>query len=179
VAGTHGGRRLVVPAGSATRPTSDRTREALFASLISSRRSLRRAAFLDLYAGSGAVGLEAASRGASRVVLVERAPAALKAIRANLATLALPGVEVRAEPVERMLARAPDAAYDVVFCDPPYTDPVADVLEALAGPGWLSPGAAVVVERASRDPELSWPPGIEPVQSRRYGDSTLWYGRRS
>jgi 16S rRNA (guanine966-N2)-methyltransferase len=179
VAGTHGGRRLVVPAGTATRPTSDRTREALFASLISARGSLRGAAFLDLYAGSGAVGLEAASRGATSVVLVERAAAALTAIRANVASLALPGVRLRAEPVERFLARPPDTAYDVVFCDPPYADPVDAVLEALAHPGWLASGAAVVLERATRDPELSWPAGIEPVRSRTYGDSTLWYGRRS
>jgi 16S rRNA (guanine966-N2)-methyltransferase len=91
----------------------------------------------------------------------------------------LPGVEVRAEPVERMVASEPAAAYDVVFCDPPYVQPVAAVLESLTLPGWLAPDAMVVVERATRDPELSWPGGLEPVQSRAYGDTTLWYGRRS
>jgi 16S rRNA (guanine966-N2)-methyltransferase len=151
----------------------------MFASLISLRGSLDGAAFLDLYAGSGAVGLEAASRGACRVVLVENAAAALRAIRTNVETLALPGVEVRAEPVQRALSRPPAAVYDVVFCDPPYSEGVAEVLDVLAGPGWLEPDALVVVERATRDPQLSWPDGLEPVQSRRYGDSTLWYGRRS
>jgi 16S rRNA (guanine966-N2)-methyltransferase len=146
---------------------------------VSWRGSLAGAAFLDLYAGSGAVGLEAASRGADRVVLVEQAAAALRALRANVAALALPGVEVRGEPVERVLATTPAAAYDVVFCDPPYAQPVDDVLAALSGPGWLMLDAVVVVERATRDPALDWPAGLEPVRSRRYGESTLWYGRRS
>jgi 16S rRNA (guanine966-N2)-methyltransferase len=112
-------------------------------------------------------------------VLVELSTAALRAIRTNVGALELPGVEVSAEPVERLLSRAPAAAFDVVFCDPPYVQGVAEVLEALAGPGWLVPGAVVVVERATRDPQLSWPDGLEAVQARRYGDSTLWYGRRS
>jgi 16S rRNA (guanine966-N2)-methyltransferase len=179
VAGSAGGRRLVVPAGSATRPTADRTREALFSSLVSLRGSLVGVAFLDLYAGSGAVGLEAASRGAGRVVLVERAAGALRALRANVEALALPGVEVRAQPVERVLAAVPDQPYDVVFCDPPYAHPVAWVLDVLAAPGWLATDGVVVVERSSRDPELVWPDGLEPVRSRDYGEGTLWYGRRS
>jgi 16S rRNA (guanine966-N2)-methyltransferase len=78
-----------------------------------------------------------------------------------------------------VLTRPSAAAYDVVFADPPYSQPVGELLEALVGPGWLAPGAVVVVERATRDPQLSWPDGLEAVQSRRYGDSTLWYGRRS
>jgi 16S rRNA (guanine966-N2)-methyltransferase len=110
---------------------------------------------------------------------VERSAAALRAIRTNVETLALAGVEVRAEPVERVLTRAPASVYDVVFCDPPYSQSVGEVLEVLAGPGWLAPDAVVVVERATRDPQLSWPDGLEAVHSRRYGDSTLWYGRRS
>jgi 16S rRNA (guanine966-N2)-methyltransferase len=143
------------------------------------RGSLDGAAFLDLYAGSGAVGLEAASRGAARVVLVEQAAVALRVLRANVATLALPGVDVRGQPVERVLSAAPVEAFDVVFCDPPHAQPVAAVLEALAVPGWLSPDAVVVVERASRDPALGWPDGLEPLRSRQYGESTLWYGQRS
>jgi 16S rRNA (guanine966-N2)-methyltransferase len=86
---------------------------------------------------------------------------------------------VRGEPVERALATAPDQPYDVVFCDPPYADPVGWVLDVLAGPGWLTGDAVVVVERSSRDPQLRWPEGLEPVRSRRYGEGTLWYGRRS
>lgn len=179
VAGIAGGRRLAVPAGSATRPTADRTREGLFSSLESLRGSLAGAGFLDLYAGSGAVGLEAASRGASRVLLVERDPRALRALRVNVAALELPGTVVRAEPVERVLQGAADAEYDVAFLDPPYADPVDPPLRALVASGWLAAGAVVVVERASRDPGLAWPEGIDAVRSRRYGDSTLWYGSRS
>jgi 16S rRNA (guanine966-N2)-methyltransferase len=179
IAGVAGGRRLVVPVGGATRPTSDRAREGLFSTLTSLRGSLDGASFLDLYAGSGAVGLEAASRGATRVLMVERDPKALRAVRANIDTLALPGVELRGEPVERALAAVATAAYDVVFLDPPYTDPVDTVLEQLADGGWLAEDAVICVERASRGGAPAWPAGIEPLRSRRYGEATLWYGRRS
>jgi 16S rRNA (guanine966-N2)-methyltransferase len=179
VAGLAGGRRLQVPAGSGTRPTADRTREGLFSSLESLRGSLAGLAFLDLYAGSGAVGLEAASRGATPVVLVERAPRALRVLRANVAGLALPGTSVRAEPVERTLAGPAGSAFDVVFLDPPYAEPVQPPLAQLVSGGWLAPGAHVVVERATRDGDLGWPEGLAPLRSRRYGDSTLWYGSRS
>jgi 16S rRNA (guanine966-N2)-methyltransferase len=178
IAGTVGGRRLVMPAGDGTRPTADRAREGLFSSLTSLRGSLADASFLDLYAGSGAVGLEAASRGASRVLLVERDPTALRAIRANIDTLGLDGVEVRGEPVDRVLATPAAASFDVVFLDPPYSDPVEETLRRLTDGGWLAADAVVAVERATRDPEPVWPAGIEPVRSRRYGEATLWYGRR-
>jgi 16S rRNA (guanine966-N2)-methyltransferase len=131
-----------------------------------------------LYAGSGAVGLEAASRGAARVVLVERDPHALAALRANVQTLALPQVQVQGESVRRYLAESPEQSFDIVFLDPPYADPVADVLEALFAGGWLAPDAVVVFERATRDGAPDWPPGGVTDRSRRYGDSTLWYGRR-
>jgi 16S rRNA (guanine966-N2)-methyltransferase len=178
IAGVAGGRRLVMPAGSATRPTADRAREGLFSTLTSLRGSLVGAAFLDLYAGSGAVGLEAASRGAAPVVLVERAPSALHAMRANREALDLAAVEIRGEPVERALAAAPSAAFDVVFLDPPYSDPVDGVLGALVDGGWLAPDAVVAVERATREAPPAWPVGIDVLRSRRYGEATLWYGRR-
>jgi 16S rRNA (guanine966-N2)-methyltransferase len=176
IAGVAGGRRLAVPAGRRTRPTSDRAREGLFSSL----GELTGAAVLDLYAGSGAVGLEAASRGAAAVVLVEREPHALAAIRANVEALGLAAVEVRAELVERFLAGAPPrpAPFDVVYVDPPYADPVDGVLALLAGGGWLAAGATVVVERDRRSPAPAWPAPLVAHRSRRYGDSTLWYGRR-
>jgi 16S rRNA (guanine966-N2)-methyltransferase len=136
-------------------------------------------AFLDLYAGSGAVGLEAASRGASRVLLVEREPPALRAIASNLDTLQLPGVEVRGEPVERLLAQPAGVPFDIVFMDPPYADPVVDVLDRLVYGGWLATDAVVCVERAARDAAMGWPAQIEALRSRRYGEGTLWYGRRS
>ena len=178
IAGTAGGRRLVTPAGSATRPTTDRAREGLFSTLTSLRGSLAGAGFLDLYAGSGAVGLEAASRGATEVVLVERDPQALRACRANVEALALPGVEIRGEPVERVLARPAGRGFDVVFVDPPYADPIEPVLAALLAGGWVAAGGIVAVERATRGGGPGWPAGFEPLRSRRYGEASLWYGRR-
>jgi 16S rRNA (guanine966-N2)-methyltransferase len=185
IAGIAGGRRLVMPAGSGTRPTADRAREGLFSTLTSLHGSLSGASFLDLYAGSGAVGLEAASRGAGPVVLVERDPKALRAVRANVDTLGFVNaagravVTVRAEPVERVLGVPPVTAYDVVFVDPPYATPVAPVLVRLVEAGWLADQGVVCVERTTRGPALTWPDGIEAAQSRRYGEATLWYGRRS
>jgi len=179
IAGTLGGRRLVVPSGPETRPTADRAREGLFSTLTSMRGSLDGAAFLDLYAGSGAIGIEAASRGAATTMLVERDPAALRAIRENLASLEPAGVELSGERVERWLAQPATQAFDVAFLDPPYADPVEPVLRLLAERGWLAPEAIVVVERASRRTGPGWPARIAELQSRRYGEATLWYGRRS
>jgi 16S rRNA (guanine966-N2)-methyltransferase len=178
VAGDLGGRRLAVPAGRATRPTSERVREALFSSVLTMRGSLGGAGVLDLYAGSGAVGIEAASRGAARVTCVERDPRALAVLRSNLDALGLTIVEVSTSPVERVLSAQPAAPYDVVFVDPPYAEPVDQVLAMLDANGWLTSSAVVVVERATRDSPPLWPPGIRPDRSRRYGDTTLWYGRR-
>jgi len=168
-----------MPAGEATRPTAERAREGLFSTLTSLCGSLESTSFLDLYAGSGAVGLEAASRGASRVTLVERDPAALRAMHANIETLQLAGVEVRADLVERMLAQPSVAAYDVVFLDPPYADPVDAALARLIEGGWLAEDGVACVERGHRDGEPPWPEGIAALRSRRYGEAMLWYGRRS
>lgn len=179
IAGVAGGRTLVTPAGNSTRPTADRAREGLFSTLISLLGSIDGIRFLDLYAGSGAVGLEAASRGATSVVLVEREAKALRAIRTNLDALGLLGVAVRAESVDRSLAADPGDGFDVVFADPPYADPIGPVLSALSSGSWLRPDAIVCVERASRDEPPTWPDGLSGLQSRRYGEATLWYGRRS
>jgi len=179
VGGAAGGRRIAVPRGRHTRPTSERTREALFSSLEAIHGTLRGLAFLDLFAGSGAVGLEAASRGAAPVLLVETDTAALATLRANAAALDLGDVAVRAERVERVLAQPAAAPFDVVFVDPPYADSVDDTLQALLDGGFLSAECTVVVERATRSPEPRWPEGMTGERSRRYGDSTLWYGRRS
>jgi 16S rRNA (guanine966-N2)-methyltransferase len=178
ISGSGGGRRLTTPKGRATRPTSDRTREGLFSSLISLRGSLAGLSFLDLYAGSGAVGLEAASRGAGPVTLVERDARVARVIRANITAVAATGVTVIEAKVERFLDGDP-TPYDVVFLDPPYAEPVAGVLDRLVTCGWLAPEAVVCVERASRDGTLEWPAGLSPLRSRRYGDTTLWYGRAS
>ncbi|HVT20172.1 MAG TPA: 16S rRNA (guanine(966)-N(2))-methyltransferase RsmD [Mycobacteriales bacterium] len=178
ISGSGGSRRLATPRGRDTRPTSDRTREALFSSLHSLCGGLDGLSFLDLYAGSGAVGLEAASRGARRVTLVERERRAARTIRANIATLGVDGVELVEAAVEQFLEREP-SRYDVVYVDPPYADPVTGVLPALAAGGWLAAGAVVCVERSARDPGPAWPQGVVALRSRRYGDSALWYGRAS
>lgn len=176
VGGLLRGRRLAVPP-SGTRPTSDMAREGVFSTLTSLLGDLAGVRFLDLYAGSGAVGIEAWSRGAT-VTLVESAPKALATIRANVAELgAADGVSVvqgKAETVARDLA---SSGFDVVFADPPYELAAAKVREVLESlrPA-LAPEAVVVVERASRD-AWSWPGWVEAVRERRYGDATLWYGR--
>lgn len=181
VAGVAGGRRLAVPPGRATRPTSDRTREALF-STVSSLLDLDGARVLDLYAGSGAVGLEALSRGAAAVTLVESDPKAAKIARENVEALRLPGAHVRVEKVERFAAMPAAEPCDLVFLDPPYAlpaDELREVLTALDEHGHLTPDAVVVVERASRDAPWMWPKTLAALRSRRYGEGTLWYGRRS
>jgi 16S rRNA (guanine966-N2)-methyltransferase len=135
----------------------------------------------DLYAGSGAVGLEALSRGASAVVLVESDPASVRSLRANVDAVGLPGAEVVAGRVERVVSRPPAAeSYDLVFADPPYDladDDLRAVLAAAAAHEWLSAGALVVVERATRGGDWRWPAGVDPLRSRSYGEATLWYGR--
>ncbi len=181
IGGSAGGRKLKTPTGEATRPTSDRVREALFSALEAQLGSLHGLRFLDLYAGSGAVGLEAASRGAAAVTSVEsdRRTAALVAENARALGFA---VEVVAHPVARALAGRPSAAYDVVFLDPPYPLPDAEVVEALrllvAG-GWLADGAAVVVERSARSVEPAWPVGLGARRMKKYGETVLWYLRRA
>lgn len=159
----------------------DRAREGLFATAGSVLGSLADLRVLDLYAGSGAIGLEAASRGAGHVLLVESDRAALRAIRANATELDLPGVEVAAERVERLVARHPTGPpYDLAVVDPPYAlddEAVADALGALRAHGWLARGALVVIQRPSRGKPVPWPDGYVPDRARRYGDATLWYGR--
>jgi len=180
IGGTAGGRRIKAPSGSSTRPTSDRVREALFSAVDAALGSLSGLRFLDLYAGSGAVGLEARSRGAGVVTLVEHDRRTASVIRDNVKTLGFTGVEVVPATVARTLAQPPRAPYDVVFLDPPYTLATADVLadlQALREHGWLAEEAVLVVERSSREGELDWPAGLAGERSRKYGETTLWYGR--
>jgi 16S rRNA (guanine966-N2)-methyltransferase len=175
IAGEARGRRLVVPAGDVTRPTSDRAREGLFSSL-QSLGDVDDARVLDLYAGSGALGLEALSRGATSATFVEDDPQALNALRDNIAVVKLPGAHVVPMKVEVFLAGEPEPRYDVAFADPPYDVDVTAALLALVP--WLAADAVVAVERRTRGPELSWPEGLRPERSRRYGEATLWYATR-
>jgi 16S rRNA (guanine966-N2)-methyltransferase len=179
IGGVAGGRRIKAPNGVTTRPTSDRVREALFSSLDSVVGSVAGLRFLDLYAGSGAVGLEARSRGAGVVTCVEQDRRTAALIRDNVRTLGFKGVDVVSSSVSRTLAQPPRAPYDLVFLDPPYSLPVADVvgdLEDLRDQGWVNGGAVLVVERSSRDTPLAWPEGYAAERSRKYGETTLWYG---
>jgi 16S rRNA (guanine966-N2)-methyltransferase len=182
IAGAAGGRRLATVAGRTTRPTSDRAREGLFSTVLAMRGSLSGAAALDLYAGSGAVGLEALSRGATDVILVESDARAAAVIRANIASIGLTGARLLTGKVERVLAQGQGDGgrqRDFVFADPPYALPDEDlgqVLTALGRHGWLAPGALVAVERATRSGPPTWPDGLEPDRSRTYGEATLWYG---
>ena len=182
IAGAVGGRRLATPAGRDTRPTADRVREALF-STLDSLTDLDGCHFVDLFAGSGAVGIEAASRGAARVLLVESDPKAARVARENVATVGLGRiVTVSPSPVASVLPGGPPAgvAADVIFLDPPYAmgeDELGAVLSGLVGHGWLAPSAVLAVERSSRSPEPAWVPGLTGERSRRYGETMLWYGR--
>lgn len=173
IAGQWGGRRLQTPAGSGTRPTSDRVREALFASLESELNGFSGLSVLDLYAGSGALGLEALSRGAASVDLVESDRRAADVIKANITALAADGARLHRSTVQRFV---PSAArqYDLVLVDPPYADDVVPVIESLAG--LLASGAVIVVEQSSRA-NFRWPPVIEGFRQKAYGETTLWYGQ--
>ena len=179
IGGSAGGRRLTTPRGQHTRPTSDRVREALFSAVEAWCGSLSGLRFLDLYAGSGAVGLEARSRGAGVVTLVEHDRRTAALISGNVKTLGFTQVEVLAASVASTLARSPVAPYDVVFLDPPYPLENAEVeaaLHALVDHGWLSPGALVVVERSARGAPPAWPSAIEPGRDKKYGETVLRYG---
>jgi 16S rRNA (guanine966-N2)-methyltransferase len=203
IAGEAGGRRLAVPDGRATRPTSDRAREGLFATVASIAGPLTGTRVLDLYAGSGAVGLEALSRGAEHVLLVESGARATAVIRQNIEAIGLPGATLIADRVERVLARGPEqtargpeqtpapggaqdvherpggSRYDVAFADPPYATADAEisrVLSLLTDEGWLAPEALVIVERATRSGPVRWPDGFVPDRARKYGEATFWYG---
>jgi 16S rRNA (guanine966-N2)-methyltransferase len=180
ISGLAGGRRLRTPPGAGTRPTSDRVREALF-SRLEHLDVVHRSRVLDLYAGSGALGLEAASRGAVSVLLVESGWSAVVVMRKNIAELALPGVSIRADTVERALLDGPasdEGRCDLVLADPPYDvtdEALGEVLTLLVTRGWLSEDAFVVVERSARSPEPRWPQGLQGAGERRYGDTKMWF----
>jgi len=179
VAGSAKGRRLLVP-GHGTRPTSERAREALF-STLASYLDLAGTRVLDLYAGTGAVGLEALSRGAKHATFVERNRAALDALRRNIAITGLEGAELVSSSVAAYLGLGSGQPFAFVFADPPYAlseAALTEVLRALADPRWTEPGAIVVVERSTAGGVPDWPVDYEPIKQKRYGQGMLWYGRR-
>ncbi|HEY8218402.1 MAG TPA: 16S rRNA (guanine(966)-N(2))-methyltransferase RsmD [Acidimicrobiia bacterium] len=173
VAGDAKGARLVAPRGA--RPTTGRVREALFSALGNVTGSV----VLELYAGSGALAVEALSRGAARAVLVDCDRAAVAACTANLeATRATDRATVLASTVSAVLARRPPrgAPFDLVVADPPYdiaVDEVQDVLAGLRAPGWLAPEARVVVERPARAAALALPDEWRVAWQRKYGDTLV------
>lgn len=178
IAGFAGGLTLSVPK-SGTRPTSDRVREAIF-SALQSRDAVDGARVLDLYAGSGALGLEAASRGAAAVTLVEKAPDAARTARANAERLRARSrapltIEVVARPAQAFLDTAP-GEWDLVLIDPPYDIGEAELSRALDSlVPHLAPDAVVVLERAARSPEPAWPTGLELQRRRDYGETAVFY----
>jgi len=184
IAGAARGRRLAVPS-TGTRPTSDRVREALFSALESEWGAQGvqwpDVTVLDLFAGSGALGLEALSRGARRAHLVERSRPAARALSANVSAVGCPGAEVVIRDATQLAAQpAPEPAARLVFADPPYDWPANDLvrlLDDLRAAGWIAPDAVVVVERPARDPLSPFPPGWPEPRRRPYGDTVLWYGR--
>ena len=177
IAGAAGGLPLVAPKKGAARPTTDRVKESLFGALGQER--LADATVLDLYAGSGALAIEALSRGAAQAVLVERDHAAVDAIRSNLATTRLRSqARVQASTVATFLAGKPPAEhpFDLVFLDPPYgttADDVARVLDALDESGWLAGGATVVLERSTDAGPVPAPESWETTWERAYGDTLV------
>jgi 16S rRNA (guanine966-N2)-methyltransferase len=178
ISGVAGGRTLKVPR-TGVRPTGDRAREGLFNSL-GSMIDLDGARVLDLYAGTGALGLEALSRGAAEVVLVENGGGVLPVLRDNVAMMRMRGAVVLPGSVPTVVAVPATAPFDLVFADPPYAAPLEEVLgvlRALVEGGWLTPDAVVVVERSSREAPFEWPTPLEGIRDRRYGEAVLRYGR--
>lgn len=181
VAGLAGGRRLAVPRHG-TRPTTERVREALFSAVESAMGGLSGARVLDLFAGSGALGLEALSRGAATATFVESDRGALAVLAKNIATIGLPGAEVRGGSVGAVLSDPGAEPYDLVLADPPYRlggDELHAMLVALAGNGWTAAGALVVVERAARSQPPRWPEPLRALRVRRYGDTELHWARHA
>jgi 16S rRNA (guanine966-N2)-methyltransferase len=181
IAGRAGSIAPEVP-DSGTRPTSDRVRESVFGALESAD-ALRGAAVLDLYAGSGALGLEAVSRGAASADLVEKSPRAAAVAQRNAAKVSRAvgravEIGVHRSTVQTFLA-LPRGPFDLVFIDPPYGLPDAELDAALAAlRPRLSEGAYVIVERGRRSPSPDWSSaGLQPLRDRSYGDTTMWWGQ--
>ncbi len=181
VGGVAGGRRIAVPPGTGTRPTADRVREAMFSSLETEFGGFDGLSVIDLYSGSGAIGLEALSRGAKRVLMIESDRKAAEVIAANIKAVGLPGTTLLTRPAEKVASGDNSGGpFDLVFADPPYkleAVELQEVLTSLVANGWLAEDAVVVVERSKREP-WDWPEGFTALRDRKYGEARLWYGHR-
>jgi len=179
IGGVAGGRRIAVPPRG-TRPTTDRVRESLF-NILTARRELTGRTVLDLYAGSGALGLEALSRGAAAALFVESEARTAAVIARNIDALGLTGATLRRGAVAAVLAAGTGSAVDLVLADPPYDVDAAEVeavLASLADHGWVREGSVAVVERAAGGAPLNWPPGWSVWPQRVYGDTRLEMAER-
>lgn len=175
VAGKAGGRRIDVPQ-KGTRPMADRVRESVFGAL-ETVLDFDGARVLDLYSGSGALGLESLSRGADLATLVEADRNAARLLRRNIDGVGLPGARIEQARVESFLAGTPTEPYDLVFVDPPYAlehEKLQQLLDQL--PRWTEPESLIVMERQSRSPEPAWPPPLRPFRTRVYGGTTVYWG---
>lgn len=178
VAGSAGGRRIDVPRAG-TRPTSERVREALF-SRLEHWNVVRDAVVVDLCAGSGALGLEAASRGAGQVTLVDASRGAAQVCERNIRALGVSGVRSVCAKVESFLGGVAGAPADLVFLDPPY-DVDQAALTAMLAPlarqsdPWLLPSSVVAVERSTRSGEPDWPEGLRLLDCKKYGETAIWF----
>lgn len=183
MAGELGGRRIAVPqqrSGRGTRPTTDRVRESLF-NVLTARIDFAGLRVLDLYAGSGALGLEALSRGAASALFVEADARAAAVIEQNIAALGVRNAVVRRGPVASVLAGGAPGPVDLVLADPPYevdAAQVEDVVRSLDAAGWSAPGTVAVVERPASAPDIGWPGGWSAWKSRRYGDTRVDFAER-
>ena len=185
IGGVAKGRTLSSVAGP-TRPTSDRAREGLFSTLLSEFGDFEELSFLDLFAGSGAIGLEALSRGASIVHVVEKDESAGRTIRANADLVrkgnALGVFHLYAMSVQKFLEAPTSTSYDIIYVDPPYDFPDSELYkclyELLSG-GFARDGSLTAVERASKSSEVRWPDGFEPLRARNYGQAVIYYANPS
>ncbi|HUH67830.1 MAG TPA: 16S rRNA (guanine(966)-N(2))-methyltransferase RsmD [Mycobacterium sp.] len=179
IGGVARGRRIAVPPRG-TRPTTDRVRESLF-NIVTARRELTGLAVLDLYAGSGALGLEALSRGAASALIVESEQRSAAVIARNIEALRLTGATLRRGAVSAVLAAGTASPVDLVLADPPYDIEAAEVdavLAALTTHGWVHEGTVAVVERAATSAPLTWPAGWSLWPERVYGDTRLELAER-
>lgn len=175
IAGEFRGRRISVPDGE-TRPTSDRAREGIFSTVESLLGTLHGRRVLDLYAGSGALGLEARSRGASDVILVDNNDKAIRVCKGNIAALGLNGVVAVRMSAEHFLDSGADA-FDLILIDPPYALANSEIEKILhSAHARLAPHGVIGVERSSRSEPFQWPSGYQFLRDRTYGEARVYYG---